>query len=329
MYAAEMPWLWSDADAAKVVETMTRNYRYLFGPVPSRRLGRSLGVDLVPFKTCSFDCIFCQLGKTTEKTLKRKEYVPINEVIAELHEWLKTENTADYITLSGSGEPTLNSRFGEVIEYAQNVTIIPVALLTNGSLLSDPDVHAQAAKANVVKISLSAWDRFSFEHVNRPHPDLDVKQVVEGAWTFREMFKGKLWIEVFIVWGVNSVPKDVSKIAELVKALEPDCIQLNTAVRPPAENFVRAAPESHLRELTELFDPPAEVIAEFSSTQSADIQANEQTILSLLARRPCTSDQIAEVFGMHGNEVSKYIGKLVRTGQIRAEHKTGSVYYLT
>ena len=308
---------------------MNKTYRYLFGPVPSRRLGRSLGVDLVPFKTCSFDCIFCQLGKTTEKTLKRKEYVPIDSVIAELDEWLRTEDTADYITLSGSGEPTLNSHFGQVIEFARNITTIPVALLTNGSLLSDPDVRAQAAQANVVKVSLSAWNRFSFEHINRPHRDLDVKQIVKGAWAFRELFSGKLWIEVFIVWGVNFVAKDVVKIAKLVKALQPDRIQLNTAVRPPVEDFVQAAPESHLRKLAGLFDPPAEVIAEFSTTQSPDVQANEQTILSLLARRPCKSDQIAEVFGMHGNEVSKYIGKLVRTGQIRAQQEAGDVYYLT
>ena len=149
--------------------TTKSKHKHLFGPVPSRRLGRSLGVDLTPFKTCSFDCIFCQLGRTTRKTLTRKEYVPIDEVTAELGEWLQTGESADYITLSGSGEPTLNSEFGRVIDFARNATSIPVALLTNGSLLSDPEVRAQAAQANVVKISFSAWDPFSLDHINRPH----------------------------------------------------------------------------------------------------------------------------------------------------------------
>ena len=134
--------------------------KHLFGPVPSRRFGRSLGVDLIPFKTCGFDCIFCQLGHTTRKTLKRKEYVPVDQVIEELADWLKTEGQADYITLGGSGEPTLNSEFGRVIDFVRNATTIPVALLTNGSLLSNPEVRVQAAQANVVKVSLSAWDQF-------------------------------------------------------------------------------------------------------------------------------------------------------------------------
>lgn len=132
-----------------------KKYNHLFGPVPSRRFGRSLGIDLTPYKTCSFDCIFCQLGKTTVKTLERREYVPAAEVIEELDDWIKSGGEADYITLSGSGEPTLHSRFGEIIEFARGASSIPVALLTNGSTLGIPEVRAAAAKADVVKISLS------------------------------------------------------------------------------------------------------------------------------------------------------------------------------
>ena len=261
-------------------------------------------------------------------TLARTEYVPTLGVIGELHEWIENDGQADYISLAGSGEPTLHSGFGKVIDFVRSATSVPVALLTNGSMLHYAEVRQAAAGANVVKLSFSAWDQSSFEHLNRPHCDLKIKHITEGASAFRKMFSGELWIEVFIVRGVNSVPEEVAKIAELIKPLQPDRIQLNTAVRPPAEGFVKAVPEKHLRELAELFDPPAEVIAEFSSAQSPNVKVNEQTILAMLVRRPCTAEQIAKVFGMHRNELSKYIGKLIRTGQIRAEQKAGSVYYL-
>lgn len=305
----------------------SRHCNYLFGPVPSRRLGRSLGVDLTPFKTCSFDCIFCQLGRTTNKTIERKEYVPVKDVIAELDEWLKTGDTADYITLSGSGEPTLNSEFGRVIEFVRNAASIPVAVLTNGSLLSDPEVRAQAAQADMIKVSLSAWDQFSFEHINRPSADIEFERLIEGQCLLRSQFKGELWMEVFLVWGTNSTTKDVSRIAELVKALGPDKVQLNTAVRPPCEVFADAVPEYKMDALAKLFDPPAEVIAEYSSNASAKVRANEEDILKMLERRPCTLDQICRVFGLHRNEASKYVGKLVRTGSAVERRHGGDIHY--
>ena len=307
---------------------MSKPYKYLFGPVPSRRLGLSLGVDLTPYKTCSFDCIFCQLGRTTNKTIERKEYVPTPAVTEELHDWLENDGRADYITLAGSGEPTLHSAFGELIDSVKSVTTFPVALLTNGSLLGDSDVREAAARADVVKVSLSAWDQFAFEHVNRPHPDVTLRSIVDGTWMLREMLAGELWIEVFIAWGMNSVPKDVSKIADLIKPLRPDKIQLNTAVRPPAESFVEAAPEEHLLKLADLFEPAAEVIADFASSGAPLVAANEEGVLGMVARRPCTMDQIVGAFGLHRNELSKYIGKLMRTGQIETRSERGETYYV-
>jgi len=302
-------------------------YQHLFGPVPSRRLGRSLGVDLTPFKTCSFDCIFCQLGRTTKKTIERQEYVPVAPVIAELDTWLKTEGTADFITLAGSGEPTLNSGFGRVIEFARNATGIPVALLTNGSLLIDPDVRAQAARANVVKVSLSAWDQFSLDHINRPAPEIEFKRLIEGQRLLRNQFQGELWMEIFLVWGANATPKDIASIAELVKVIAPDKVQLNTAVRPPCEEYAYAVPEDHMRELAQLLGPQTEVIAEYSSDASARIHATETDILDMLERRPCTLDQVCRIFGLHRNEASKYLGKLTRKGQAIQHRKAGESYY--
>ncbi|MFW6170195.1 MAG: radical SAM protein [Planctomycetota bacterium] len=308
---------------------MRHGYDYLFGPVPSRRLGRSLGVDLTPFKTCSFDCVFCQLGRTTNKTLARQEYVPTSAVIQELHDWIESEGNADVMTLSGSGEPTLHASFGKVIDAIRSSTSVPVAVLTNGSMLGDKAVREAAGRANIVKVSLSAWDQLSFQRINRPHPGLHLQDIVDGARAWRETLTGELWIEVFIVSGMNDDEKEAGKIAELVKSIQADRVQLNTAVRPPAEDFVRAVPAEELARLAEFFDPIAEVTAEFSSEQSPGIQANENTILEMLERRPCTAEQIAGVFGMHGNEVSKYLGKLTRTGRIRAQREGDDTYYVT
>ena len=305
-----------------------KQYKHIFGPVPSRRLGRSLGIDLIPYKTCSLNCIFCQLGCTNQQTIKRSEYVPVGDVLEEIAAWLETDGNADYITLSGSGEPTLHSRFGEIIEWIHQKTSIPVVLLTNGTTLYLPEVRDAACKANLIKISLSAWDEDSFEQVNRPYQKLRFAQLVEGEKSLRTQFSGELWLEVFILRGINSLKADVKKIAELAKQIAPDRIHLNTAVRPPAEKFAVPVSTEQLETLAELFDPRAEVIAEFSNDQSPEVQANENTILSMIQRRPCTAMQIAEVFGMHANEVSKYIGKLIRTGQIRADHKKGDIYYL-
>jgi wyosine [tRNA(Phe)-imidazoG37] synthetase (radical SAM superfamily) len=302
-------------------------YKYLFGPVPSRRFGRSLGVDLTPYKTCSLDCVFCQLGRTTKKTVNRQEYVPTDSVLAELGEWLERDGRADYITLSGSGEPTLHSGFGKVLEFIRSKTTIPAVLLTNGTMLQSREVREAAACANVVKVSLSAWNQASYGWVNRPHQELQFDQLVKGQKDFRAQFKGQLWMEVFLVGGMNSMPSDVSKIADHAKEIGPDRIQLNTAVRPPAEDFATALSEDRMQALPPLFDPPAEIIAEFRAKHANHIQTNQATIFSMLQRRPCTSEQIADSFGMHLNEVSKYLGNLMRTDQIRAERKKNTVYY--
>lgn len=303
------------------------DYKYLFGPVPSRRFGRSLGVDLNPYKTCSLDCVFCQLGRTTEKSVTRQEYVQIDVVLSELEEWLKRDGRADYITLSGSGEPTLHSRFGEVLEFIRSKGTIPAALLTNGTMLYLQEVRDAASLANVVKVSLSAWDQASYGWMNRPHPQLRFDQLIEGQKAFRAQFNGQFWMEVFLIGVMNSIPADVRKMAALAEEIGPDRIHLNTAVRPPAEDFATALSTERMEELIHLFNPTAEIIAEFREKRADHIQANQETIFSMLKRRPCTAEQIADIFGMHSNEVSKYLGNLIRAGQIRTERKDTTVYY--
>lgn len=306
---------------------MSRKYRYIFGPVPSRRFGRSLGVDLLVPKTCSLDCVFCQLGRSKKKTVERKEYVPTRDVIAELERWFSSGVETDVITLSGSGEPTLHSEFGKVLQYIRSRSNVPVVLLTNGTMLHLPEVREAAAVANIVKVSLSAWDQASYRWVNRPHDKLAFETLVEGERKFREEFRGQLFLEVFLVKGINSLPEDVKKIAAITGLIRPDRIQLNTAVRPPAEGFVEPLSREELEELAGLFEPRAEIIAEFGGKQARNIKANEQAILSMLERRPCTAEEIAEVFDMNLNEVSKYLGKLMDEDLIEPERRNLLLYY--
>jgi wyosine [tRNA(Phe)-imidazoG37] synthetase (radical SAM superfamily) len=195
-------------------------------------------------------------------------------------------------------------------------------------MLSVPEVRKAASFADVVKISLSAWDQRSFEWINRPHQKLRFIQILQGQKDFRKQYKNELWMEVFLVQGFNSMPKDVEKIIAHIKEIRPNRIHLNTAVRPPAEDFVKALTKDRMDEIACLFDPPAEVILkEYSAKFSTSLQASEDSILAMLKRRPCTSDQIAKAFGMHINEVSKYLGNLLTANQIRTDRKNNHLFY--
>ncbi len=229
---------------------------HVFGPVPSRRLGRSLGIDLVPFKTCTYNCIYCQLGPTTNLTLERKEWVPFDKVIEEAREKIRSADGIDYITFSGSGEPTLHSRIGEMIRELKRLSSIPVAVLTNGSLLWQQEVQDDLLEADLVIPSLDAPDRGLFRHVNRPHPDLTFDQVVEGLVKFRERYSGKIWLEVFLLSGITGMESEVKRIADLARTVRPDLVQLITATRPAPMDFVEPVSLEDMNGFVRLFDVP-------------------------------------------------------------------------
>ncbi|MEW6665831.1 MAG: radical SAM protein [Thermodesulfobacteriota bacterium] len=284
-------------------------------------------MDLTPHKTCTQDCVFCQLGRTTNRTIIRREYVPVREVLGELGEWLERKGNADHITLSGCGEPTLHSGIGEVLRFVRENSPIKSVLLTNGSLLHLPEVRRAASQAHIVKISLSAWDQASYGWVNRPHPELEFNRLIEGQKAFRAEFTGQLWLEVFAVAGMNSTPSDMSRIAALAEQLGADRIHLNTSTRPPAEDFVAPLSRERLASLCPVFRPEAEVISEFKTQDGGEIQSSQEEILSMLQRRPCTTQDIAGAFGMHLHEAFKTVEGLMREGRIRAERSSGFIYY--
>lgn len=308
------------------METTSRSL--VFGPVPSRRLGRSLGVDLIPYKTCSYDCTYCQLGRTTCKTVKRDEYVPTDRVLADLREALETGPAPDYITLSGSGEPTLHSGLEQVIAGIRAVSDVPVAVLTNGSLLWQPEVADAVRMADLVAPSLDAGDEETFQAVNRPHPDMNFPRMVQGLIDFRQRYTGQIWLEVFLLAGITSSPVQVAKIAALAAKIKPDRVQINTIARPPAEPEARGVSLEDLDVLAGLFTGTVEVVADHPLTAaSAPGETGADRVLDLLRRRPCTLDDIASGLGMHRNEVLKYTDRLVRTGEIMLQEVGGRAFY--
>jgi wyosine [tRNA(Phe)-imidazoG37] synthetase (radical SAM superfamily) len=302
---------------------MASSYKYLFGPVPSRRLGRSLGIDVTPFKICSFDCVFCQCGCTTRLVTERAEFVPFEEVCAELNRWLKEDGAADCITFAGSGEPTLYSRLGELIAFIKTRTKIPVIVLSNGTLLYRPDVRAELLKADVVKVSLSAWDDASFQKINRPAPGLTFEQVLSGERDFRSVFRGEFWLEVFLIEGINALTEQVLKIAAAAAEIHPDKIHLNTAVRPPAEAKARPVTKEKLAALCGFFTPHAEVIASFSADAGSAAGLDVEKLVSLLCRHPATTTQLAQSFGVEPSVIIP----LLDDPRLQTEVRGGETYY--
>lgn len=306
---------------------MSNIYQYLFGPVPSRRLGRSLGVDLIPFKTCTMDCIYCQLGGTTCETIKRADYVPMEEVLAELERWNALDGQADHITLAGSGEPTLHAHFGDVFRWTKENTSIASVLLTNGSLLHLPEVRADAALADKVKVTLSAWDEASFQQLHRPAHGITFDLLVKGERAFREQYAGELSVEVFIVDGINSDVSDVRNIAAIAESINPDRIDLNTAVRPPAELGVEAVSEEQLGKLAEMFGPKANVMASFNKKIAQSQGVSEEALLGLIKRHPATCAQLAKEFNRPEAQVFALLERMVSSGLLMSEQRGNEIYY--
>lgn len=323
---------------------MAHRRKYLYGPVPSRRLGLSCGIDIVPFKVCSLNCIYCQLGRTAKTTIERKEYIPIEPVLAELKEALAKGLRADYITLAGSGEPTLNSRLGELIDGIKKLTDIPVAILTNGTLLYRGDVRADCVKADVVMPSLDAGDEQTFQKINRPNGIINIEKLISGLCTFRKEFSGQIWLEVFLIEGINTGSEHIIKLKETIKIINPDKVHLNTAVRPTAVPNLGRLNAEKLQVIAKQLGSTCEVVADLSPTRSSKnksiISQNKfgtesvtkdqaESLLSMLKRRPCSLNDICSGMDITHNEAIKHISDLQHRGLIRSEEKDGIVFFKT
>lgn len=306
-------------------------YKYLFGPVPSRRLGISLGVDLVPHKVCSLDCVYCECGATTKLTLDRKEYILYDKVIKELDHYFIHNPDPDYITFSGSGEPTLNIRLGDVLDFIkERKRDIPVAVLTNGTLLHQKQVRRDLLRADVVLPSLDAASEETFRKINRPYHKLKLYDYIHGLELFRKEYTGKLWLEVLIIPGYNDGEKELQSLKEAFHKIRPDMIQLNTLDRPGTMDDLRAATQTELQGIVNFWQlENVEIIAK--PPKRKDIKSyrkdTETAILETISRRPCTLLDLAEILGLHANEVNKYLDVLEADNKVKPVRQERGIFY--
>ena len=307
---------------------MPKDYKYLYGPVPSRRLGRSLGVDIVPLKVCTLDCIYCQLGRTSKTTSERKDYVSAEAVLAELTQKIRDRLEADYITIAGSGEPTLNLQLGKLLDAIKRITNIPLALVTNGTLFYREDVRADCAKADVVLPSLDAANEDAFRKINRPHADISIEKLVSGLAAFRNEFAGPIWLEVLLVGGLNTDTQHIAAIKGLIERIAPDKIHLNTAVRPTAEADVAKVTMAELEAIAADLGRRCEIVADFSAHHAPlYMKITPEDVFSMLKRRPCSAADISAGLSIHPQITAKHLTHLQQQGLIESYQENRTAFF--
>ncbi len=316
-------------------------YRTIYGPVPSRRLGISLGIDIVPHKVCSFNCIYCECGRNTVLTKERKDFLPVDIVVEEIRDYLSKNPPPDYISISGSGEPTLHSRLGElVLKLKKEFIDTKLALITNSSLLDDKKVREEIYPVDLVLPSLDAATELAFKKIDRPIHSIKLENIIEGIANLvkemKQISKEKqIWLEVFIVEGINTDEKNISALKEAILFIKPDRVQLNSLDRPGTEDWVKGAPYSLLEKIKEqLALPEVEVITKFKHREEikhyrSDI---ESTILEIVERRPSRIEDLVEVTGISESEIRKYLEILINEKRIvqkvMADNGNYNVFYI-
>jgi len=308
-------------------------YKHLFGPVPSRRLGMSLGIDLIPHKICSLNCVYCECGATTTLTRDRKEYVQLDEVYGELNDYLKNNPDPDYFTFSGAGEPTLHLHIGEVIGFLKKLRpAIPVAVLTNATLFSDQVVQKDLMQADLVLPSLDAATDLALRRINRPQRSLKASDYVDGLIRFSREFKGEIWLEILILPGYNDGEENLIALKEAVSKIKPARIQLNTLDRPGTLEGLLPARMVQLQEIgdflqgdnVEIIAPP-EDRGKVKSYRS-DMEA---AIMETISRRPCTLSDLEQILGLQLNDINRFLGILEEAGKVESvEQERGTFYQI-
>lgn len=303
--------------------------QYVFGPVPSRRLGFSLGIDIIPYKYCCYDCIYCQVGKTTNIEMTRKSFVDPHQVVEEVLDKVTKTEHIDYITFSGSGEPTLNLDLGKIIEEIKNATAIPVAVITNGALLYQADVRKDLMAADVILPSLDAASEDIFRYINRPHFFIEVDTIIHGLKLMRKEYQGKIWLEVMLIKDVNDTEEELKKLKEVISGLNIDKLQLNTVIRPPIEESSGRLTRDDLENICAYLGGPCEIICNFEKSVQERNQNNwAQEILGILQRRSLTLNDIVKITGMPSKKAKKGLASLENEGRIRSYFFDDNIFYM-
>ncbi len=306
----------------------------VFGPVPSRRLGISLGVDLVPAKVCTLDCIYCEAGRTNLKTVQRKEYKDISKVIMELGEVLSSKLYLDYVTFSGAGEPTLNIGIGRVVRFLKEEhPEHKVCLITNGTLLGDDQVIRDIEGIDLVIPSLDAADEETYRKINRPCEKMTCKNLIDGLVKFRKTSKTLFWLEIFVVPGLNDKERSISAIRKAVERIMPDKIQLNSLDRPGTEKTVEKADMASLKKIQDSLSDitTVEIVGKFAPAKTPAVSGTSiemgAKILDMISRRPCTVSDLAEAFGCPQQKILDAVSQLVRENKAVAEEMPRGIFY--
>ncbi len=311
----------------------------IYGPVLSRRFGYSLGIDILPFKVCTYDCIYCQLGKTTNQTAERKSYIDINmkSFLKDLKSVIGSEKKIDYITFSGSGEPTLNTDIGVLIERIKKMSDIPVAVLTNGSLLYRKEVVRSLENADLVKVSFDAPDEACFKEINRPCAAVDFKKITRGMGSLLDDFKGKIWLELMIIKDLNDSVGHAEQFKKIIDGMNRigrgiDKIHLNTPVRPSAAGDALRPDNVRVKKIEKILGSKAEIIRGLKLKSKELLNINlEREIIELVKRRPVSAGEISRSLQVNINEVIKSLRSLLDQKKIKlkiyGDKKTDYYYY--
>jgi len=301
-------------------------HKYLFGPVASRRLGISLGVDLVPFKTCSVNCVYCESGVTNNLTLERREYIPVDEVIRELDDLLANSPLIDYLTFSGAGEPTLNSGIGRVISFVK--TKYPqykICLLTNATLFSDPGLLEEIADIDLCIPSLDASTDEEFQLINRPSPELKFRTYVNALIEYCQNSNAEVWLELFIVPDKNDSDESIDRFADIIKQAKPDKVQLNTLDRPGTVDWITPSSGDNTMRFVHALEPivPVEAVGPFKYKSPAlkkhlEPAEIDKLVIDLITRRPSTISDMSETFGVSETDIEKRLLFLIKAHIIKS-----------
>lgn len=305
---------------------------HIFGPVISRRLGRSLGIDLIPFKTCSYNCVYCECGATTDLTSQRREFFPTDKIIEQLDNALASSPNLDYITFAGSGEPTLSLSLGSVLTHLkENYPSYKIAVLTNGSLCTNPEVRQELLPADLISPTMTSPSQEIFEKIHRPTPGLSIKGIIQGMVSLRNEYSGQIWLEVFLIPTINTSIEDLENLRETIYLIRPDRIQLNYLDRPGTESWVNPPGDSMLKEIQKYFSEggiPVDIIG--LDYQIPLLSPDDNSIALIdetLRRRPCTAEDIALMTGLTAPEVRKKLAVMVQEGIVQAKSGERGIFY--
>ena len=307
--------------------------KMIYGPVLSRRFGLSLGVDLVARKHCTYDCLYCQVGPTTDKSTTRAEFVATDSVLREAEAALARGPAPDVVTLAGSGEPTLHAGLGTIARELRRITDAPLLLITNGSLLFREDVAADAALFDMVAPSLDAADPETFERINVPHPSLDLQSILYGLRSFSRCYRGALFLEVFLLAELNDSGPALERIVDAANSTRVDRVDLNTQSRPAGSAGGVPVARARLQEIASRFHGDVSIsgtdaVARTRPATCAQTKRSsvEPQVLETLLRRPCTGPELASALGLQPPQVAEALASLERAGAIREVHRDGRTF---